>query len=274
MAVMTISRGVMAGGEALAKRLAERLGYKAINREVIIGCSKKYNIIEQDLLDELENVPSLWHRLTRERNRDLIYIKCSLLDAVKADNIIYYGPAGPLLLSELINIFHLRLEADLEDRVSRAIKELSKDRGEALEYIQEHDNQRRRWVKLLYDEDLRNPELYDLTVNMQDMSLDAICDMMAETITLDNYLTTADSIRKLNDVSLACEVKAAIASDDRIWSQPISVRASNGVVSIRGTVEKMTLKDLIMETALQVKGVINCNMQVGLSTMSVPEGHD
>ena len=90
MAIITISRGAESGGEELARHLSERLGYEAIDREVISECSRKYNIMEHDLLEELEKTPGLWRRLTRERSRQLIYIKCTLLDFIKRDNIIYF----------------------------------------------------------------------------------------------------------------------------------------------------------------------------------------
>ncbi len=91
MAIITITRGLKSGGSALAHQLEKRLGYKCMSREVINSCARKYNIMEDDLHQKLTEAPSLWHRMTREHSRYLIYIKCALIEAAQQDNIIYHG---------------------------------------------------------------------------------------------------------------------------------------------------------------------------------------
>jgi cytidylate kinase len=272
MGVITISRGIKSGGEELAKHLAERLGYTAINREVISECSRKYNIMESDLLDELEETPGLWHRLTRERSRQLIYIKCTLLEMAKHDNIIYYGHAGQLFLAGVSNVLKIRLEAPLQDRIHAVMSEMKKNYEEAAEYIRDFDEHRRRWVKMLYDEDWQDPSLYDLAVNLQNMSSDTICDLVMVAIKSREFQTNEKSIRRLNNLSLACEVRAAIASDNKIWDQPITVSADEGVVMLGGTAKNKNLRDLIVETASQVKGVKDCDVRIKLLSDPVSKG--
>jgi len=263
MAVITISRGIKSGGEELARMLSKRLNYSTINREIIAECCRKYNVIEGELLEELEATPSLWHRLTRGRSRQLIFIKCALLEAVKQDNIVYFGHAGPLFLAGLDHVFKIRLETPREERIETAARELDISHDDAVTYIMDVDKSRDRWIKLLYDENWRDPSLYDLVVNCRNISLETICDLVALSIEKGEFRTTEESMRVLNNISLACEVQAAIASDDKIWEQSITVTAQDGDVTIRGIVKNKELSRLIMETALQVKGVKNCYARIG-----------
>jgi cytidylate kinase len=272
MAVITISRGAKSGGEELAKRLASKLGYQSVDKEVISECARKYNIMEHDLLDELENTPSLWQKLTRERSRQLIYIKCTLLDFAKKDNIIYYGHAGQLFLAGISNVLKLRLDAPMDDRISTVMSDINMDYNAAVEYIKDFDEHRRRWVKMLYDEDWHNPTLYDLSFNLQNMTLDTICDIVAVAVNSDEFKTTEKSTQHLNDISLACEVKAAIASDDKIWDQQITIGAVDGVVTLKGRAKNDKLRDLIIEVASQVKGVKGCESAIGLVSDPVTKG--
>jgi cytidylate kinase len=272
MSVITISRGAKSGGEDLARLLAQKLGYQAISREVISECSRKYNIMERDLLTELEETPGLWSKLTREHSRHLIYIKCALLEMIKQDNIVYYGHAGQLLLAGISHVLKLRLEAPLEDRIEKVMYELNKDHDQALDYIREVDQQRRRWVKFLYDENWQDPSLYDLAVNLQNMSLDTVYHIVKTAVESEEFRTTERSIQQLNNMSLACEVKAAIVADDKIWDQPITISADEGVVTLRGTVKNSSMRDLIVETASQVKGVKKCDVRMGLLTDPLPKG--
>ena len=263
MAIITISRGVKSGGEELAGLLAKRLNYKTINREIIAECGRKYNLMEGDLLEELETTPTLWHRLTRGRSRQLIFIKCALLEAVKQDNIVYFGYAGPLFLAGIDHVFKIRLETPREERIESIMQEMNKDHDDAVKYIEEVDNNRGRWIKLLYDENWRDPSLYDLVVNGRNIPLETICEMVAMTIEKGQFETTESSMKALNNISLACEVQAAIASDDKIWDQSITVSAADGEVTIRGTVKSKELSRMILDTAAQVKGVKNCHTRIG-----------
>ena len=272
MAVITITRGIKSGGEELAAKLSEKLGYEVINREVISDCSRKYNIMESELLEELEELPNLWRRLTGERKRQLIYIKCALLDAAKKDNIIYYGLAGQLFLAGISNVLKLRLEAPFGVRVNAVIKDLNKSYEEAVEYIIDNDKHRSRWVKMLYDEEWHNPALYDLSVNLHNISLDTVCDLVMTAIRSKEFQTTEISTRLLNKMSLECEVKAAIASDDKIWDQPITVVASEESVILRGSVKNKKLRDLIVEIVSQVKGVNKSDVYIELLSSPLPKG--
>jgi two-component system response regulator CpxR len=272
MAVITISRGIKSGGEELAGQLSKRLGYETIDREVIHECSRKYNIVDSDLLEELEETPGLWQRMTREHGRQLIYIKCALLDMIKRDNIIYYGQAGQLFLAGINNVLKLRLETPREERIQAVMNELKKDYDDAVEYINNVDKHRSRWVKLLYDEDWYDPSLYDLVINSQNMSHHTICDLVVMAVNSDGFKTTDKSTRRLNNISLECEVKAAIASDDKIWEQPITITCDDGVVTLRGMVKNKDMKERIAETASQVKGVKSCDVRITLSSDPISKG--
>lgn len=272
MSLITISRGAKSGGERLAKELSKRLGYKEITQEIITECSKKYNFMEKDLLEKLEESPGFWKRMTHEHSRQLIYIKCALLDAARQDNLIYYGYAGQLFLAGISHVLKLRLEAPRHERISAAANDMGLKHEEAVKYIDEIDYSRSRWVKLLYDEDWRDPSLYDLTVNLQNMSITTICDLVETVIKYEEFQTTEKSLGTLSNLSLECEVKAAIASDDKIWNQPITVSACNGYVTLKGAVKKKEMRDTIVQTVSMVKGVKECHVHISLLSDPIPDG--
>jgi len=265
MAIITITRGAQSGGRKLAHRLAEKLGYSCLSREVVTTCARKYNIPEKDLYDKLIEAPSRWRKLSKEHTRYLTYIQCSLIDAAMQDNVIYHGYAGQLFLRGVSHALKVRLEAPLSDRVRAEMQEYHKDYEEALEYIKKVDAQRDRWVKFLYGEDWHDPSLYDLSINLKSISTDAACEMIALVIGSDQYKTTEKSLRRLHDLSLECEVKAAIVSDDKIWDQAISVDAYNSVVTLRGTVKNKKTRDAIVDAASKVKNVADCKVEISLS---------
>src|SRR5919197_611039 len=49
MSIITISRGSFSGGQALAERVAQRLGYSCLSREVLVEAAATYGVPESTL---------------------------------------------------------------------------------------------------------------------------------------------------------------------------------------------------------------------------------
>lgn len=266
MSVITISRGTKSGGLELARRLSGRLGYKTLSMEdVIAETARKYNIMGDMLLDKLENTPSLWQKFTDEYARFLIFIQCSILKAIKEDNLIYHGYAGQLFLRDLPHVLKLRIEAPMEYRLKAVMEEFGYSEEKAETYIRKIDSRRKRWYRMVYNDDWYNPALYDLWINMRSISMDNICDMVAGIISHKDFKSSPATARLLDNKALECEVRAALASDDKIWrNQQVTVIASSGIVTLKGTVKTRELLDLIIDTTSKVKGVKKVNADISL----------
>jgi len=266
MSIITISRGTKSGGLELANRLSKKLGYKTLSmEEVIAESAKKYNIMREILLDKLEKTPSLWQKFTDEYARYIIFIQCSLLSTIKQDNIIYHGYAGQVFLKGLPHVLKLRVEAPLEYRVKSVMVEFNYKHDQAVEYIKKVDSRRKKWIKMVYNDDWYNPLLYDMWLNLQHISMDNICEMVAMMVNHKDFKTSKNSVKKLNNLSLECDVKAALASDDMIWrSHEITVNAYDGLIILRGTTKNNELRDLIVDTTSKVKGVKECKSDIAL----------
>jgi cytidylate kinase len=266
MSIITISRGTKSSGLELANRLSEKLGYTTLSmEEVIAESARKYNIMNDILLDKLEKTPSLWQKFTNDYARYIIFIQCALLAAIKKDNVIYHGYAGQVLLKGLSHVLKLRIEAPLAYRVNSVKEEFNYNNEKAITYINKVDMRRKKWIKMVYNEDWYNPSLYDLWVNLQNMSMDNICELVSMAVNHKDFKSNQESIRQLDNLSLKCEVQAALATDNTIWnSQQITVNAYDGVVILKGAVKNRELKDLIVDTTLKVKGVKDCKSDISL----------
>jgi len=265
MAIITINRGVQSGGRKLAHLLANKLGYQCLSREVVSTCAKRYNIPEEDLYERLMEAPSRWLGPSKEHFRYPLYVQCTLIDVAKQDNVIYHGYAGQLFLRGVTHTLRVRLEAPFRDRVAAEMSEHGKSRDEAEKYIEKADSIRHRWVKLLYDEDWHDPALYDLSINLKTMSIESACDMMALLAERPEFQKTDESVCRLDELSLACEVQAAIASDDtlwkHLWEQSIIVLAKGSVITLRGTVKNKDVGIAMQDVASKVKGVSECRFE-------------
>lgn len=272
MSVITIARAVKSGGRDLADCLAKRLDYKFLqNREVITECAKKYNIMEEELIRKLEEVPGFWQRLTKEHTRFLVYVQSAVVDAVKCDNVVYLGLAGQIFLTGVKHVFKLQVEAPFEDRIRRAMKELNMDKDKVAAYLMDADDKRSRWVKILFGENWRDLALYDLSVNLSKMSIDSICRMVVSAMDCEEFKTTEQSKTALNNLSLECEVRAAFASEDLLWNQKIGVIANGSNITLKGMVKNNKIEQELVDIASKVKGVTNCQSNIVLASKQ-PKG--
>jgi osmotically-inducible protein OsmY len=123
---------------------------------------------------------------------------------------------------------------------------------------------------MVYGEDWYDFSVYDMWINLKNCSLDNVCNLVAIAIDHDDFRTTENSIGFLENLSLACEVEAGLASDDKLWNnQQIRVTSHNGVITLRGTLKNKELLDLTIETALKVRGVKDCKSEVTLLSDSL-----
>ncbi|MEJ2071714.1 MAG: cytidylate kinase family protein [Syntrophobacterales bacterium] len=79
MAIITISRGSYSRGKEVAEKVAARLGYECISRDVLLEASEQFHIPEIKLVRAIHDAPSILERFTHGKERYVSYIKAALL---------------------------------------------------------------------------------------------------------------------------------------------------------------------------------------------------
>ena len=87
MAVIAMSRGSYSYGKEIAEKVAQRLGYACIAREVLIEASKEFNISEIKLFSAVHDAPSILDRFTYGKEKYIAYIQAALLKYLKKDKM-------------------------------------------------------------------------------------------------------------------------------------------------------------------------------------------
>src|SRR5512146_1154959 len=117
MAIITISSGAFAGGGALAESVARTLGYELLSREFILEAAARFGVPVGKLAAAMEQPPSLWQRLARERSGYHNYVRAVLCEHARKGNLVFHGFAGSLLLTGVPNVLRIKVVADMEYRV-------------------------------------------------------------------------------------------------------------------------------------------------------------
>lgn len=261
MPIITISRGSYSKGKAVAEKVAEKLGYQCISREVILEASREFNVPEMRLIRAIHDAPGILGRLSHEREKFIAYIQSVLLKHFREDNIVYHGLAGHFFVKNIPHVLKVRIIANLEERVRLEMDREGITRAEALHLLKKDDEERRKWSQHLYGTDTWDPSLYDLVIHIHKVSVDDAVDIICHTAGLQDFQATPESKRAMEDLALTGRVRVALI--DRNCGARISTR--DGVVYVRSQAtaqQQATLSEDILRIAKGLPGVKDVRVDV------------
>ncbi len=251
MSIITISRGSYSHGKEVAEKVARRLGYECIAREVLLEASEQFNIPEIKLIRAIENAPSILDRFTYGREKYIAFIQAAILRHFQKDNVVYHGMAGHFFVKGVPHVLKVRIIADLEDRVNIVMERDKVSRREALRQIKKLDEERRKWSRYLYGIDTWDPSLYDLVLHIRKFSVDDAVDIICHSVNLGPFRTTPDSQRAMDDLVLASAVKVALIN----LKPDVEVSAKDGTVHLKVEARTAQEVELIQDLKELVQGV-------------------
>jgi cytidylate kinase len=271
MPVITVSRGTYSGGKEFAECVAARISAPCLSREILVEAAEKFGVPEHILAEAMNKPPSMLERFSRQRDVYLAFMRATLLQHAATGSFVYHGHAGQLLLTDVVNVIRVRIVAPMSYRVPAAMKRLGIDERKATAYIEKVDRERERWVRFLYNTQWQDPSLYDLVVNLEQLSIEEACDIVCSMIGFERFAWTDDSRRKVADMALASLVIAELARDERTRGSELDVSCSSGIVTIRGTVRLREVYALVPRIAHGVPGVVEVRCEISLHSEIVPD---
>ena len=237
MPIVTISRGTLSGGEALANLLSAKTGYPVIGLEVIKDAATRFGISESVISKQLSQGPRVIERLAGDKRRIyLSAVQSALSERALQGDFIYHGLAGHFLLLEVPNVLKIRLVAPLPYRVKSVMEKKSFTEQEAIKYIEKVDEKRKQWTRFLYDVDWTDPMLYDMVINLDQVTLDTACGLILYALNQPEFKDSPEKQQAVRDFALSCQVKARLALDERTRGVEVTVEAKEGKVLVRGWV--------------------------------------
>lgn len=266
MSIITISRGCYSRGKEVAEKVARKLGYDCISRDILLDASEQYNIPEFKLERAIHHAPSILDRFIHGKERYIAYIQSALLKYLKEDNIVYHGLAGHFFLKGVSHVLKVRIIADMEDRIKLEMERDNKSYQEALRIIKGDDEQRRKWSMQLYGIDTHDSSLYDLVIHIGHITVDDAADIICSTVGNENFKVTPQSRKAIESLSLAAEVKAVLIE----MNPTVETTAVDGKVFVRAKVHEFQQIEVIEELrkhAQLVKGVREVEIQVLPTTL-------
>jgi len=216
VAIITISRGEMSGGEKLASCLADVLGYRVIAREVLRDAARKLGAPPEIMTEKYESVPGWWSRLTNEREIYVLAVQAALLSYCVEGDLIYHGLAGRYYLQGLPGVLRTRLITPMPTRV-RAVRRVHHHMSPdaAQDFLGQQDRDHARWARHMYGLEVDDSSTYDLTLNREVMSIETICAIIAEVVAEPAYQRTPETVAAIEAREAECRQRLEEALADR-----------------------------------------------------------
>jgi len=270
MSIIAISRATFSGGEAVAKGVAERLGYRCVSREVILEAARGYGVSAEELLVAMDRRPPLWERVSGVRSTHRVLVQAALCEYARGGKLVYHGHLGHLFLPGVTHVMPVRVIADLEFRIAAAMKQQTLTRDEAVRYIDEVDRERRQWTRFLFDVDWDDSRLYAVVLNLGYTSVAGACEAVARLAERPEFQPTAASTKAMQDLTLKSQIAAALALDIRTRGIFPEVVADDGIVTVTGTTQSPAVMEAVPLVVRQVEGVKEVRSRVRLLREGTP----
>ncbi|MCW8805986.1 MAG: cytidylate kinase-like family protein [Ignavibacteriaceae bacterium] len=200
MGIITISRGSYSRGIDIAEKLAKKLGYECISREVLLDASKEFNIPEVKLIHAIEDAPSIFDHIKDGKRRYVAFIREAFLEYIQKDNIVYHGFAGHFFTKDIPNILKVRIIANLDFRIKVLMERENISEEKARKLLFRIDVERRKWSVYLYGIDTNTTELYDVILHIDCLQVDGAVDFIYDLANRPCFQTTPESQKKLKEL--------------------------------------------------------------------------
>ena len=255
MPIITIYQGASGEGQELAETVAQGLGYHCVGREVLVEASRRYRIPEAKLNEIVEKGPHWWERLLQDLRPYRVALQAALCELADDGKVVYHGHLGHELLPGIGHVLKVLLTAPIEFRIEQVRSRQNLADAAARHYIEEVDKARSRRLMAMFGTDWRDPNRFDLILNMSRMRREGATRVIIEAAKLEEYQPTAASEQVFNDLALGSRVHATLLASPDVQGSALEVRAEGGHVYVKGRIDQGS-EDEVLNLVKNVPGVI------------------
>ena len=255
MSIVAISETTGSLGNEIGRRVAERLGYRFADREIIAKAAEQFGAEMSDLRHATEEKPSFWERLTDSQHRYRAYLDSIILEMASGDDVVLTDMAAAIVLRQVPHVLRVRTNASERRRAERVEQRHGLTREAALDHVRHTDHERATRVKFLYRVNVDDHLLYDVVLNTERMTADEGARVVQETLREQRFQTTPAWRNQLVDLSIVARAQATFIASPVIDPTRVAVSASGGCASLSGTVDTEEERSLVQETIARIPGV-------------------
>jgi cytidylate kinase len=267
MQIISISRGSQNLGLDFAHVLSDKLGFECVSREDLLEEATHQGIPIGKLETAIVKPHIFSERLALELEHYKALATSILCEKALDHNIVYHGRTGHLLLPGIENVLRIRVVSDMEQRIAAVMNRLNLPRRKAQQYIEAVEEDRRRWIRKFYNVEWDVFTLYDLVLNLSQVSAGNAATAVCTMVQLPEFQPTPASTTALRDLLLAANARLMLLRDERTHDTHVKVMASRGTVYVTYSfmqADKIAVMREVLEQLPEARQVVFTKAQTNL----------
>jgi cytidylate kinase len=265
MKLITFTEKMGTNGSEVAREVAKKLGYKIYDTEAINKMAREMGFLESVTKVD-EKVPSIFERLFSHRP-DIYFdrLYSVIYELAKQGDVVFLGRGSHVLLKAFNCALHVRVTASLEKRIQNLI-ERGFHREAAIKAIERSDHERSMFVKSAFGVDWETPELYDLVLNMDKLSIDLAVNIVLNMAHSDEIKEcSVDAIQSLETMGLAKRAEAALIEAGLTHGPTAAVTVTvsePGKIQLSGVAGQIAEKIMAEKIVAALPGAVSIDNQI------------
>lgn len=200
MSVITISKEFGTEGEKIAAKVAERLGYEYIGKNLVAEIAKELRISESEaetfhktsqsrilrFVDRytcsiVQKVVDREHGCLDDKNYYEVTKKL-VQDVYQAGNVIILGWGGQCILRGKPDTLHVRLTKENDLKIKEVMNAENLSQKAAKTFVEREEGDLKEYIRHYFNEDWNAAYLYDLVIDMGKTSVEKAVDMICDNV--------------------------------------------------------------------------------------------
>lgn len=184
--IITIAREYGSGGRYIGKLLAEKLGIKLYDKELIKEVSRLSGL-KEEYIEENEQkrnkLDNMWYYGNLSNNDKLFLSESNVIKKIaKKESCIIVGRCADYILKDNKNVIKVFIYSSLENKVSRAVKYYGLKEKNAKKIIEDTNKKRSEHYKHYTNSTWNNPNNYDICINSDSLGIETAVELLYESI--------------------------------------------------------------------------------------------
>lgn len=214
MTVIAMTREMGSLGKDVALGLAEDLGLRLVQHELVGHLAKKMHVRESSVNRFLEGKASLFERWGIDEQEFSLYTTGEILDVVAKGDVLIRGWGAAYVLRRVQHVACIRICAPENSRARNLMQRIGiKDENIALREIRKSDAAHARVMSHLFNADYQNALNYDLILNTEHVPVPDCIDLIKRLVSKESFSKTDSSTRVLEDMRISAHVRSALRAN-------------------------------------------------------------
>lgn len=265
MPVLLVSRGSYSGAKMLADCLSKYAGWTCLTREDLIASVNAHGEIANQVIASIPRAAQNYAQFSQLRAPYKVLMRLALLEYVRRGNMAYFGYSGHLLLPPISHVLRVRFLASMGLRIAQHQARDNFTIEQARKHIQQVDEERSRWARFVYGRNLRDPELFDICLNLDRVSSPTACSTLKSISEQPEFQPTPESLAAVENLYLSTKVLVALLKDPSTRTMEVAATAKEGHIIIEGPFLEDGESEKVLEVAGTVEGVKDVEYTEGYS---------